>query len=266
MSIPKIIHYCWFGGNPQPGSVRKYIDTWRKCCPEYQIKEWNESNVDIHECQYIEEAYVAKKWAFVSDYARFCAVYKEGGIYLDTDIEVLRSFDEILDSRAVFGFGREGLTLPVFAAEAGHPCILKVLEDYQKRQFVYADGTYDMTAIEKTVERVLKSDYELKLNGKKQYLRDDILVLPKEFFFARDYETGEIKRYPELFLIHYGDGTWLDENTKYQLTCQHEAVKKFGARFGVPMGKLKFYFDTQGVVGTVKIVVGAIARRIFRKG
>ena len=76
----------------------------------------------------------------------------------------------------------------------------------------------------------------------------------------------KLKGTQNFFLIHYGDGTWLDENTRYQLTCQHEAVKKFGARFGVPMGKLKFYFDTQGVVGTAKIVVGAIARRIFRKG
>lgn len=82
--IPKIIHYCWFGGKPLPPKAKKYIESWKKFCPDYEIKEWNESNFDVHCCRYVEEAYNAKKWAFVSDYARFLALYNEGGIYFDT--------------------------------------------------------------------------------------------------------------------------------------------------------------------------------------
>ncbi|RGX78343.1 hypothetical protein DXA68_12330 [Bacteroides stercorirosoris] len=114
--IPKIIHYCWFGGKPLPPKAKKYIESWKKFCPDYEIKEWNESNFDVHCCRYVEEAYNAKKWAFVSDYARFLALYNEGGIYFDTDIEVLKPFDNLLGCGAFFGFGWETLTLPVFGA------------------------------------------------------------------------------------------------------------------------------------------------------
>lgn len=85
--IPKIIHYCWFGGNPLPEDAKKYIESWRKYCPGYEIKEWNESNFDINCCDYVREAYEAKKWAFVSDYARFYILYQYGGLYFDTDVE-----------------------------------------------------------------------------------------------------------------------------------------------------------------------------------
>ena len=93
--IPKMIHYCWFGGNPLPDEVKKYMETWKKYCPDYEIKEWNERNFDVNQNQYCSEAYEAKKWAFVSDYARLKILYEHGGIYMDTDVEVCKPLDHL---------------------------------------------------------------------------------------------------------------------------------------------------------------------------
>ena len=105
--IPKVIHYCWFGGNPLPELAQKCIASWKKYCPDYEIKEWNESNFDLNCCDYVREAYEAKKWAFVSDVARLYAMVHEGGIYMDTDVEVIAPLDSLLQYHAVSGFETE---------------------------------------------------------------------------------------------------------------------------------------------------------------
>src|SRR5699024_3121677 len=143
--IPKIIHYMWFGENPLTESTKKYIETWKKFCPEYAIKEWNEHNFDINSCRYVAEAYLQKKWAFVADYVRFYVLYNEGGIYLDTDMEMVRSFEPLRKHKAFFGFATDGLTLPVFGSEAKTDFIADMLDDYHKRSFIKLDGTYDTT-------------------------------------------------------------------------------------------------------------------------
>ena len=103
--IPKIIHYCWFGGNDKLESVMKCIESWKKYLPDYEIMEWNESNFNIKKAnQYVREAYDNKKWAFVTDYVRLIALYENGGIYFDTDVEVFKSFDSLLSEKAFFGF------------------------------------------------------------------------------------------------------------------------------------------------------------------
>ena len=96
MSIPKIIHYCWFGGNI-PAKFEKYIDQWRKKCPDYELKLWNENSFDLSSVEYLKKAVKAGRWAFVADYVRLAALYQYGGIYLDTDVELLGTFDSLLD-------------------------------------------------------------------------------------------------------------------------------------------------------------------------
>ena len=100
--IPKVIHYCWFGGNPLPNIAVKCINSWKKYFPDYEIIEWNESNFDLFSCDYCREAYDAKKWAFVSDYARFKILYEHGGVYFDTDVEVIKSMDDIYTERCIY--------------------------------------------------------------------------------------------------------------------------------------------------------------------
>ena len=102
--IPKIIHYCWFGGKPFPSAVQKCIDSWKKYLPDYEIREWNETNYDLDKCKFAKEAYDQKKWAFVTDFVRLDVVYQYGGIYFDTDVEVIKSFDDLLNNKAFLGF------------------------------------------------------------------------------------------------------------------------------------------------------------------
>ena len=140
--IPKIIHYCWFGQSEMPTEYKRYIETWREKCPNYQIKEWNERNFDINSSAYAKEAYEEKKWAFVSDYARLKIIYDEGGIYLDTDVELIKSLDSLLSEKCFLatettGYIATGLG---FGAEQGNEIIKKMLEEYSGRHFRGHDG------------------------------------------------------------------------------------------------------------------------------
>ena len=121
--IPKLIHYCWFGHNPLPKDAKRCIRSWKKYCPDYVIKEWNEDNFDISQCpQYVRQAYEAKKWAFVSDYVRLKLVHDHGGVYMDTDVELLKPLDRLLSHKAYFGFEDDGLQINTglgFGAERG---------------------------------------------------------------------------------------------------------------------------------------------------
>jgi len=235
-SIPKKIHYCWFGGNSLPEQARKCIQSWGKYCPDYEIKEWNESNFDIHICKYVEEAYAAKKWAFVSDYARFKALYQDGGVYLDIDIEVLKSFDDLLSNSVFLGFGRESLTLPVFGASKNHPFLKAVIEDYNNRHFTMSDGTYDTTTVERTAEKILVRDFNLKMNGEKQTLADGIVIYPRTYFSSTDWQTGIITRNPNLYVIHYANGSWMTKDQKIEYCIKRKLIFILGQRLGTLVG------------------------------
>ena len=131
--IPKVIHYCWFGGKKIPLEFRRYMKSWRKFCPDYEIREWNESNFDVFAHPFTKSAYEAKAWAFVSDYARLKVVYEHGGIYLDTDVELLKSFDELLMEQGFAGMERPGVVALGlgFGAEPKHPLIKEFMEYYE---------------------------------------------------------------------------------------------------------------------------------------
>lgn len=248
--IPKIIHYCWFGGNELSEMTLHCIDSWKKYCPNYEIKLWNEDNFDIHCCSYVEEAYKAQKWAFVADYVRFKVLYEEGGLYFDTDIEVLKSFDELLCHNAFFGFGKTGLTLPVFGAMKGEKCLLDCLNYYKSCQFVKEDGKFNTVTIEHIAEKILTDKYGLKMNGKFQILIDDIVVYPKEYFFSTDWKTGKITRNPKLFVIHYVEGSWLNNDEKEQQKIIRKCVKIFGEKIGINIGMGIFFLKQEGICST----------------
>lgn len=136
--IPKVIHYCWFGGNPLPAYVKKYIKSWEKHCPDYKIICWDESNFDVNSHPFMKAAYEAKAWAFVSDYARLKIVYENGGIYLDTDVELLKNLDFLLENKFYIGVqqvGRYVTTGLGFGAEQYNETVKELLEQYENIEF-----------------------------------------------------------------------------------------------------------------------------------
>lgn len=214
--IPKVIHYCWFGHNKKPELVEKCIASWRKFCPDYEIVEWNESNFDISSAPlYVQQAYEAKKWAFVTDYVRLTVVYQNGGVYLDTDVELLKNVDDLLTYNAFFGCEDEytintGLG---FGAVAGLRLLNDLLVDYSKCEFLNEDGGYNiMPCPERNAPIFEKND----LNGvKEKYLSDDnILILPAEYLCPIDYQTGKKNITENTISIHWFSATWVDESAK----------------------------------------------------
>lgn len=136
--IPKVIHYCWFGGKPLPQEVKQCIASWEKYCPDYEIRQWDESNFDVTSHPFMKAAYEAKEWAFVSDYARLKVVYENGGIYLDTDVELCKSLDGLLHHGAYFGAQQVGSYIATglgFGAQKGHPAVLRMLQQYEDLEF-----------------------------------------------------------------------------------------------------------------------------------
>lgn len=210
--IPKNIHYCWFGGNPLPQDVQKYINTWKKFCSDYEIKEWNEQNFDVHMNRYVEEAYAQKKWAFVSDVARIYALYTEGGIYMDTDVEVVRSLDSLLHSKGFLGFeGTQWIATNMVGFEANHEILKTFLESYDRRVFIKKDGSLDQTTNVEELTKLLVEHYGLVLNGKKQSIADTLEIYPTDYFSPYDYIQGKLNRTENTYSIHWFSQTWIGQ-------------------------------------------------------
>ena len=214
--IPKRIHYCWFGGNPLPPMAIKCIASWRRYFPDYEIVEWNESNYDIFQNTYIREAYNAKKYAFVSDYARFDVLYRFGGLYFDTDVEVVSSFEDILLNGAFMGCEIDGdnsdctsiLVNPGvgLGIEAGHSLYKKIIDYYSSQTFLYPDGKINTTTV---VTRVTELLLECGLQNKSDIqVVDGIYVYPKEYFNPRNNNTGKLERTGKTHSVHWYAQSW----------------------------------------------------------
>jgi hypothetical protein len=212
-NIPKIIHYCWFGGNPLPESAQKYIESWKKHCPDYVIKEWNESNFDLTSNAYVQEAFEAKKWAFITDYVRLHAMVTEGGIYMDTDVEVTKPLDEFLQLRAFSGF-EDGESVPtgIMACEKGFPLFAEMLHDYDNRHFKLEDGSYDITTNVVTITDICKKK-GLVSNNQKQTI-EGFTIFPKDWFCPKDWTSGKIVLTKNTHAIHHFSGSWHDPYTR----------------------------------------------------
>lgn len=211
--IPRIIHYCWFGGKPKPEIALKCIESWEKYCPDYVIKEWNETNFDINSCHYVKEAYEAKKWAFITDYVRLYALVKEGGIYMDTDVEVLEPLDKYLDLEAFSGF-EDDTHIPtgIMASQAGFKLFDELLKDYNNRHFYLPDGSYDLTTNVETITNTC-AKYGLKKNNQQQSICG-FVIFPKDVFCPKNHNTGKIEITARTSTIHHFSGTWISKEGK----------------------------------------------------
>lgn len=208
--IPKKIHYFWFGGNEKPKSVVKCIDSWKKYCPDYEIIEWNETNFDVHCMPFVEQAYEAKKYAFVSDVARLIVVYEQGGIYMDTDVEVLKPLDDLLKNKAYMSFENDEYVNSGqgFGSQAGVHFFKEHIDEYRNEVFIKEDGSFNMLGCPRVATRLLEKK-GIELNGKEQFI-DDVHIYPAEYFNPYDSATGDLKKTENTYSIHWYDASWSD--------------------------------------------------------
>lgn len=213
--IPKKIHYFWFGKGPIPELHQKCIDSWHRVCPDYEIIRWDESNYDITKNQYMEQAYMVGKWGFVPDYARLDVIYEHGGIYLDTDVEVIRTFDELLNLNAFACFESKYLVALGlgFGAKPHNQCLKKLMNDYNNRSFIKNDGSLDLTPSPFLQTKVLK-DIGLELNNKFQIV-EDLVVLPTECLSPDNNMIPHITK--NTFSIHHYAGSWTSDGQQKML-------------------------------------------------
>lgn len=244
--IPKKIHYCWFGGNPLPELALQCIESWKKYCPDYEIIQWNESNFDVECCDYVKEAYQAKKWAFVSDYARFKILYEHGGLYFDTDVEIIKSLDDIV-SKGNF-MGREndhrvlinpGLGL---AASPRMEIYRELLESYHCRHFLEKDGSLNLkTVVDYTTEILVQHGLQ---NTEEVQNVAGITIYPQEYFCPMNYDTGKITITPNTYSIHHYTASWYSNAENYALELKRKFVvflpRKIAAVVATLISKIKY--------------------------
>lgn len=215
--IPKKIHYCWFGRKELPDLAKKCIQSWKTHLPDYEIVEWNESNFDISSNKYVYQAYIEKKYAFVSDYARFHILYNEGGIYMDTDVEVIKSLNIFLTHNVFMGFeGNNGVNPGlIIGAVKYNPIINEILNNYLNFNFIYDDGSLNLTTVVKYTTDVLIK-YGLVLNGKKQEI-NGITIYSNDYFCPLDYKTKKMTITTHTHTIHHYSASWYSPYQKFKM-------------------------------------------------
>lgn len=226
MSIPKIIHYCWFGRGPKPKLAEKCIKSWKKYCPDYEIMEWNEDNFDVSTApEYVKQAYTAKRWAFVTDYVRLRALTELGGVYLDTDVEVVKPLDPYLKHKAFAGFEHiSRVQTGLLACEPGFPLFRDFMAYYDTASFLQPDGTPDITTNVEILTGLCRQR-GLEFTDKLQII-DDLAIYPREVFCPVDYDTKKLKRTRKTVTIHWFSGSWHTQEELEAMRLEKQQQKK----------------------------------------
>ena len=229
--IPKTIHFCWFGGKPLPKSAEKCIKSWQKHLPAYSIKRWDESNFDVNSIPYTQEAYKAGKYAFVSDYARFWILYHHGGVYFDTDVEVLKPIDDIVEAGNFLGVEQQDSTHITVApglglgAEKNNPLFKDLMEIYQSSHFLCSNAT---VKVQNIVE--ITTDYLMAKGLRNTHSIQQccgFTIYPKDYFCPIDYKTRELKITDKTRTIHHYAESWVPKSTR----IKNAIGRMFGKRF-----------------------------------
>ena len=211
--IPKIIHYCWFGRGPKPELALKCIESWKQFCPDYTLVEWNEDNFDISSNQYVKEAYEARKFAFVTDYVRLYAMYTQGGIYMDTDVMVLKNLEGYLHHQAFSGFeSKTKVPTGIMASEKGQALIGEMLSHYDTARFLNEDGSFDMTTNVEVITALLL-EKGLIPNGEHQEIAG-MAFYPQNVFCPDHNKLNDPGYMADTATIHYFAGSWKSEKTR----------------------------------------------------
>lgn len=259
--IPRVIHYCWFGDGELSEMAIRCINSWKEKCPDYTIKKWTEKDFDMKQYPYMREAYEEKAWGFVPDIARLIIILNEGGVYFDTDVELLKPIDELLDNKAFFGF--ENITKvnlgQGFGAEPHNKVIYEMLNAYKDRHFRHANGEIDKTPSPYIQTETLKK-LGMKLNGGMQKV-EGAMIYPSDFFCPLDFDTGECVISSNTVSIHHFDGSWLDD---YQRTMIELKRQTLIANRGIK-GKLVWQYirikeriKKDGLIGSLRLLLRKI--------
>lgn len=220
MAIPKIIHYCWFGGNPKPKLAEKCIKSWKKYCPDYEIVEWNEDNFDLSATpNYVRQAMAAGRWAFVTDYVRLRALTEQGGVYMDTDVELVKPLAPYLKHQAFAGFEHpERVQTGLLACEKEFPLFQEFLHHYDNISFLLPDGTADTTTNVQVLTDLCLSK-GLVLNDRLQTVAG-LTIYPREIFCPVDFDTKVLKKNRKTVAIHWFSGSWQTEEERQYLEAE----------------------------------------------
>ncbi|GHU76616.1 glycosyl transferase [Spirochaetia bacterium] len=226
--IPKIVHYCWFGGNPLPELALKCIASWKKYCPEYELTLWNEVNFDINTVPFTAQVASVKKWGFIVDYIRAYVVYNYGGIYLDTDVELLKPLDIFLNDVCFSGFEDEKYVNPgnIFAGEKGCSISKEIMDFYASYNFIQEDGALNFTPSPKIFTNILLK-HGLKKNNTYQKL-GVFTAYPTEYFCPKDFITGKINITANTYSIHHYDSSWFSDLDKFLINRRRKITGIFG--------------------------------------
>ena len=212
--IPKIIHYCWFGKNPKPKLAEKCILSWKKYCSDYQFIEWTEDNFSLSSApQYVQDAYTEKKWAFVSDYVRFVALVEYGGIYLDTDVELLKPLDSLLCHTAFSGT-EDGnfVSAGIMGCEKGYPLFREFRDFYKTLSFYNPDGTQNTTTVVVMLTEWCKAKGYRSENVYQEI--QGFAVYPSEYFYPLSNADRVMRKSENTIAIHWFAGSWVSAERK----------------------------------------------------
>lgn len=224
--IPKVIHYCWFGGTPKSEQTKKCISSWMKFCPGYKLVEWNETNYKTDNA-YFNQALAEKKWAFASDYARLDIIFHNGGIYFDTDVELIKPIDSLLNNGSFVGteVGGEIATGLGFAAEVHNVMVKAMLDEYADIKFSLGDGKFDLTPCP------IRNTKAFEKHGYKRTKDIEIIggirILPPEYLAPKNYLTRELNITTNTISIHHYDGAWMNRKSKIKLIIREMLGSKF---------------------------------------
>ncbi len=225
--IPKKIHYCWFGRNPLPAKAQKCIASWKTYCPDYELIEWNEDNFDVFLNSYTKQCYEKKKYAFLTDYVRLWVIEQYGGIYFDTDVEVVRSLDSLLDCKGFFGFENNEFVATGlgFGAEPHNPIVQQMIKEYdsllEEDRSTIGCPILNTQALEK---------FGLQRNGQYQDLGHAV-IYPAEYFNPYDDPTGRLNRSTNTYSIHWYAKTWMDPKTVLRSRLSRPLHRILGIEF-----------------------------------
>ena len=212
--IPKIIHFCWFGKNEYPRHVKKCINSWKKYCPDYEIKLWNEENYDVYKNKFVHEAYTNKKWAFVSDYARLDIIYSHGGFYLDTDVKLIKSLNHLTGMESFFSADELGINTGLGFGSVKKKFIIKEMMNYYEERTFIINGSMDLTPCTiPNSQPFIKKGYFPK---NEIQIFDGIQILPPEYFSPIQGLKSELKLTKNTIGIHLSSRSWDRTTNRYK--------------------------------------------------